>query len=102
MSSFDSREQAFEAKFAHDHERRFKAMARRNFRLGLWAAGLLGKEGEDAEAYARSVVKSDFEEPGEEDVVRKVVADLAATDTSEADVREQMSMLLEAVMDEDE
>ncbi len=102
MSSFDSREQAFEAKFAHDQERRFKAIARRNYRLGLWAAGLLGKEGDDADAYAKTVVKSDFEEPGEEDVVRKVVADLAATDASEADVRKQMSKLLETVMGEEE
>ena len=65
-------------------------------------ARLLGKEGDDADAYAKTVVKSDFEEPGEEDVVRKVVADLAATDASEADVRKQMSKLLETVMGEEE
>ena len=77
-------------------------IAKRNYRLGMWAAELLGKNDSDAEEYARSVVKSDFEEPGEEDVVRKVVGDLADTETTEADVRAMMeSLLVEVKKDED-
>ena len=70
MSTFDSREQAFEAKFAHDEEMQFKAQARCNKLLGLWAAEMLGKSGDAAEAYAKTVVTADFQEPGHEDVVR--------------------------------
>ena len=76
MSTFDDRETAFEAKFAHDEEMRFKAVARRNRILGQWAAGLLGKTGTEADAYAAEVVRADFQEAGDEDVVRKLVADL--------------------------
>ena len=76
MTTFDDRKRAFENKFAHDAEMQFKAIARRNKALGLWAAGLLGKSGADAEDYAIEVVRADFEEAGHEDVVRKVVADL--------------------------
>ncbi|MBU2958109.1 DUF1476 domain-containing protein [Paracoccus sp. 1_MG-2023] len=76
MTTFDDRERAYESKFAHDAELRFKAEARRNRLLGEWAAELLGKTGDDARAYAMSVVTSDFEEPGEDDVFRKVAADL--------------------------
>ena len=76
MSTFDDRERAYEAKFAHDADLRFKAEARRNRLLGEWAAGQLGKTGDDARAYAMSVVTSDFEEPGDEDVFRKVEGDL--------------------------
>ena len=76
MSTFDDRENAFENKFAHDEEMKFKAEARTNKLLGLWAAELLGKSGDDAAAYASEVVKADFEEAGHEDVVRKVAADL--------------------------
>jgi len=76
MSTFDEREQAFEAKFAHDEEMRFKAVARRNRLVGLWAAGLLGHTGDAAEDYARTVVIADFEEAGHEDVVRKLAGDL--------------------------
>ena len=76
MTTFDDRENAFENKFAHDAEMQFKADARRNKLLGLWAADLLGKTGDDAEAYAKEVVKSDFEEAGHEDVYRKVSGDL--------------------------
>ena len=72
MTTFDDRERAQEAKFAHDAELNFKAEARRNRLLGEWAAGLLGKSGEDAKAYALSVVTSDFEEPGDEDVFRNL------------------------------
>ena len=76
MSTFDNREQAFEAKFAHDAEMQFRAEARCNKLTGLWAAELLGKTGQDAIDYAMSVVAADFEEPGNEDVVRKLAADL--------------------------
>jgi len=78
MSSFDEREKSFERKFAHDEEMRFKAAVRRNKLLGLWAAGEMGLSGEDADAYAKEVIKADFEEVGEEDVIRKVMADFAA------------------------
>ncbi len=83
MSTFDDRENAFENKFAHDEEMKFKAEARRNKLVGLWAAELLGKTGEAAEAYAKEVVLADFEEAGSEDVVRKVAGDLG--DLSDAD-----------------
>jgi len=76
MTTFDDRERAHEAKFAHDAELNFKAEARRNRLLGEWAAGLLGKTGDDARAYALTVVSSDFDEPGDEDVYRKLAADL--------------------------
>lgn len=76
MSTFEDREHAFEAKFAHDAEMQFKADARRNKLVGLWAAELLGKDGADAEAYAKEVVKSDFEEAGHEDVYRKLFKDV--------------------------
>ncbi|WP_109464862.1 DUF1476 domain-containing protein [Albibacillus kandeliae] len=76
MTTFDDRENAFENKFAHDEEVQFKAVARRNKLLGLWAAELMGKSGEEAAEYAKSVVLADFEEAGHEDVVRKVAADL--------------------------
>lgn len=93
MTTFDDRERAFENKFAHDAEMQFKAEARRNKLLGLWAAGLLGKTGAAAEAYAREVITSDFEEAGEEDVFRKLRADLADR-TDEATIREQMRGLM--------
>lgn len=76
MTTFDDRESAFEAKFAHDEEMTFKAEARANKLLGLWAAEQLGISGEEAAAYALTVIKADFEEAGHEDVVRKVAADL--------------------------
>ena len=76
MTTFDDREKAFENKYAHDAEMQFKAEARRNKLLGLWAAGLLGKSGDEANDYALSVVMADLEEAGTEDVVRKVAADL--------------------------
>ena len=75
-TTFDKREEGFEKKFAHDEELRFKAMARRNKLLGLWAAELLGKTGADADSYAKEIVMVDFEEPGEEDVFRRVMKDL--------------------------
>ena len=96
MATFDQRKDAFENKFAHDEELRFKAMARRNKLLGLWAAEKLGKSGADAEAYAMSVVLADFEEAGDEDVVRKVKADFAAGNVAAGDteIRQVMQDLL--------
>ncbi|MEL6518630.1 MAG: DUF1476 domain-containing protein [Pseudomonadota bacterium] len=76
MSTFDERESAFENKFAHDAEMQFKAEARTNKLLGLWAAELLNLDGAAADSYAKDVVKADFEEAGHEDVVRKVAGDL--------------------------
>lgn len=93
MSTFDDRETAFEAKFAHDADMQFRAEARRNKLLGLWAAELLGKSGDAATDYAMSVVNADFEEAGDEDVVRKVAADLGAKSSPEA-IRAKMAELL--------
>lgn len=93
MSSMKDRENAFENKFAHDAEMQFKAEARRNKLLGLWAAGLMGKSGDDALAYAKEVVASDFEEAGDEDVYRKVAGDLAGK-ADEATIRSQMVSLM--------
>lgn len=93
MTSFDDRARAFEAKFAHDADMTFKATARRNKLLGLWAAGLLGKSEDEAAEYAREVIKSDFEEAGHEDVVRKVVADLDGRADADA-VRAKMDELM--------
>ncbi|MGL4237634.1 DUF1476 domain-containing protein [Tabrizicola sp.] len=93
MTTFDDRENAFESKFAHDSEMQFRAEARRNKLLGLWAAELIGKSGEDAAAYALEVVSADFEEAGDEDVVRKVVADLAGKASAD-EIRAKMKELL--------
>jgi hypothetical protein len=94
MTTFDKREEGFEKKFAHDEELKFKAYARRNKLLGLWAAEILGKTGPDAEAYAKDVVLADFEEAGDDDVARKVIGDLAPKGVSEVQVREKMNELL--------
>ncbi|KGM48700.1 DUF1476 domain-containing protein [Pseudooceanicola atlanticus] len=93
MSTFDDRENAFENKYAHDQEMQFRAEARRNKLLGLWAAELMGKTGDDAAAYAREVVKADFEEAGHEDVVRKVAGDLGDKATAD-EIRVKMEQLL--------
>ncbi len=93
MTTFDDRENAFEAKFAHDAEMQFKAEARRNKLLGLWAASLLGKSGDEAQAYAREVIKADFQEAGEDDVFRKIKADLGSR-VDDAGIRAQMQSLL--------
>lgn len=99
MSTFDDRETAFEAKFAHDEEMQFKAEARANKLLGLWAAELLGKSGDEAEAYAKTVVVADFEEAGNEDVIRKVAGDLG--DKSSADeVRAKLAETLKVAKDQ--
>lgn len=94
MTTFDKREEGFEKKFAHDEELRFKAMARRNRLLGLWAAGVLGRSGAEADAYAKEVVLADFEEAGDSDVMRKVAGDLAGKGITEQQVRAKMTELL--------
>ncbi len=92
MTTFDDRERAFEARFAHDQEMQFKAEARRNRLLGLWAAGVMGLSPADAEAYVRAVIVADFEEPGERDVFRKVFRDLSerGVEVTEAELRRHM------------
>ena len=97
MSTFDKRQKTFEAKYAHDQETLFKIQARRNKLLGQWTAELLDLAGEDVDAYAKQVVVADFEEPGEEDVFRKVWGDLQekGVDISEHRVRKQMAELLD-------
>ncbi len=96
MSTFDDRERAFENKYAHDAEMQFKAGARRNKLLGLWVAEIIGKTGEAADAYAKEVVIADFEEAGDEDVFRKVWADLQAAKApiDEATLRQRMLALM--------
>jgi len=95
MSTFDEREKGFEGKFAHDEEFEFKVTARRNRLLGLWAAEEMNLAGEDAEAYAKDVIISDFERPGDEDVFEKVWGDLQAKapGISEHQLRRQMEVL---------
>ncbi|MDB5544421.1 MAG: hypothetical protein JWO64_1570 [Hyphomicrobiales bacterium] len=96
MSTLDQRSEGFEKKFAHDEELRFKAMARRNKLLGLWAAEKLGKAGAEAEAYSGDVVSADFEEAGDEDVFRKIRKDFdaAGVDQSDHRIRRTMDELL--------
>ena len=93
MTTFDDREHAFEAKFAHDAEMQFKAEARRNKLVALWAAGLMGKSDADAQAYVAEVIAADFEEAGIEDVVRKVAGDLGAKSSAD-EVRAKMAEML--------
>ena len=95
MTTFDTREQAFEAKFARDEELQFKAHARCNKMLGLWAAAKMGQTGEQAESYAKTLVAADIEEADHEDVVRKVTADLHGRVTSE-EIRQKRAELLPA------
>jgi hypothetical protein len=97
MSGFDDRENAFEGRYAHDQEIEFKALARRNKLLGLWAAELMGIEGDAADEYAKEVVKADFEEVGHEDVFRKVRGDFDARGVEQSDhqIRHRMEQLLE-------
>jgi hypothetical protein len=78
MTTFDDRERAFETKFAHDEEMKFRVIARRNRLLGMWAAGQMGLSEAEADAYAKDVVRADFEEAGDEDVIRKVLGDLTS------------------------
>jgi hypothetical protein len=102
MTTFDDRKDAFEKRFAHDEELRFKATARRNKLLGLWAAEKLGKSGAEADAYAKSVVMSDFEEAGDDDVLRKVRGDLDAggANAGESDIRRVMTELMARAIEE--
>ena len=94
MTTFEEREQGYEAKFKRDQEFQFKAAARRNKLLGLWAAEKLGLSGGDADAYAKEVVIADFDEPGDEDVLRKVAEDLDGKGVSAADIRREMDRLM--------
>ena len=96
MTTFDKREEGFEKQFAHDEELKFKATARRNKLLGLWAAEKLGLSGPAADAYAKEVVLADFEEPGDDDVLRKVRKDFEAKGVaqSERQIRVTMDQLL--------
>jgi len=102
VSEFDKRASAQEGKFALDQELRFKANARRNKLLGLWAADLMGKTGDDAAAYAVDVVKSDFEAPGDEDVYRKVKGDLdaAGVEMTEHQLHRQMEELMTTAVEQ--
>jgi hypothetical protein len=102
MTTFDDREKRFEAQFAHDSELRFKVEARRDKLVGAWAAEKLGLSGDDAAAYAKSVVRADLEEPGDDDVFRKLRADLNdARDTiTDEEIRAKMSECLQAAMNE--
>ena len=92
MTTFDDRQRAAEAKFAHDADLRFKAEARRNRLLGVWAADLLGLTGDEARTYALSVVAADFEQPGDDDVLAKLLADLKGR-ADEATIRAKMGEL---------
>ncbi|MFN0190618.1 MAG: DUF1476 domain-containing protein [Aestuariivirga sp.] len=96
MTTFDKRQEGFEKKFAHDEELRFKAAARRNKLLGLWAAEKLGLSGDDADAYAKEVVRSDFEEAGDDDVFRKIRKDFDAKKVEQSDhqIRRTMDELM--------
>ncbi len=106
MTSFDKREKAFEDKYKHDQELQFKVEVRRNKLLGIWAAELLGLSGADAEAYTKEVISSDFDEPGDEDVLRKVLADFETktVNMSAHRLRNKMDELTDAakqqIMDE--
>lgn len=102
MSTFDDREKTYEAKYAHDQETNFKIQARRNKLLGQWAAELMGMTGADAEAYAKQVVVSDFDQPGDEDVFQKVWGDFQAKkiDISEHRLRKHMTDLLEVAREQ--
>jgi hypothetical protein len=102
MADFSSRREAFERKFAHDETLRFKAIARRNKLFGLWVAAQLGKTGSDAENYADAVVVVDFEEPGDDDIIRKVVSDLEAAGVpiDEDQVRGALGGFIDRAVDE--
>jgi hypothetical protein len=93
MTTFDDRERAFETKYAHDEEMKFRLAARRNKLLGLWAAGLMGLSEVEADAYAKDVVRADFEEAGDEDVIRKLLGDLtsAGVEMDEGRIREALA-----------
>jgi hypothetical protein len=102
MTTFDKREEGFEKKFAHDEELRFKANARRNKLLGLWAAEKMGLSGPAADAYAKEVVVADFEEAGDDDVFRKIRKDFdaKAVAQSDQDIRKTMIDLMAQAIDQ--
>jgi hypothetical protein len=102
MTSMKDRQDAFERKFVHDEDMKFRALSRRNKLLGLWAAEKLGKTGDDAEAYAREVVKVDFEEAGDQDVVRKLRRDFDAAGVTDGDavIEQKMNELLLVAIDQ--
>jgi hypothetical protein len=102
MSTFDKRQEGFEKKFAHDEEMRFKAAARRNKLLGLWAAEKMGLSGTEADAYAKSVVMADFEEAGDDDVFRKIRKDFdeKKVDQSDHQIRRTMDELMERAIEQ--
>jgi hypothetical protein len=102
MTTFDKRQEGFEKKFAHDEEMKFKANARRNKLLGLWAAEKMGLTGEAAQAYARDVVKADFEEAGDHDVFRKIRRDFDAKGVQQSDhqIRRTMEELLQVATEQ--
>lgn len=93
MTTFDEREKGFEARFAHDAEKEFRVTARRNRLVGLWAAERLGLTEAESEAYAKSVVQADFEEAGDEDVIRKLMGDLlkGGVEISDIELRELLA-----------
>lgn len=101
MTTFDDREKGFETKFALDQEQEFKAMARRNKLLGLWAAEKMGLSAESAEQYASAVVRADFEQPGEEDVFRKIAGDFegAGMEVRDSEIRRKMDELASIARD---
>jgi hypothetical protein len=102
MSGFDKRREGYESKFAHDQDLKFKATARRNKLLGLWAAAKLGLTADQADAYAKDVVKSDLEEAGEEDVFRKLRKDFDAkkVDVSDHQIRREMEDLMHKAIEQ--
>ena len=91
MTSFDNREKAFEDMYAHDADLRFKVLARRDKLTGLWAAGVLGMDAEDAAEYAKTVILADLEHPGDEDVIAKLKGDLGDK-ASDDDIRAQLQI----------
>ena len=100
MSTFDDREKSFEKKFAHDEELKFKIAARKNKYLGQWVSQILGYEQEKEKEYIQSVIKSDFEEAGDEDVFRKLKSDLTDHNISEEEIRKKMNELNEKAKSE--
>jgi hypothetical protein len=102
MTTFDDREKAFEKKYQHDQDLQFKTTARKNKLLGLWAAGLMGKSGADADAYAKEVVMADLDRPGDSDVIEKLSKDLAAAGKPTADhtIRRQAERLMVAAKEQ--
>ena len=100
MSTFDEREKSFEKKFAHDEELQFKVSARKNKYLGQWASQILGYDQEKEKEYVQAVIKSDFEEAGDEDVFRKLKADLADHNISDEEIRKKMNELSEKAKSE--